>query len=449
MSSSSSPRRRHPVLFLTAATVGALLAASAVAPTPAMAMAFSLPLGDADLPEMRTVELLAPGVELVRITRGHPPVDPLVPRLIAPAPQPGGVPDAGSALPSVAAAPSRGPWRVSILSIDPRVAGGHLRATYGADLSQVETTSELVRASGALAGVNASFFAFTRSPSYPGEPVGLGVYRGAVLSEPAAVRPEVDFVVDARTSRVLLGRLTWTGRMKNRTTGATLGLEHLNRPPAVPAGCAGLADPTTCAAAGDVVHVDRRFGATPKGPGVEVVLDRSGCLVRSRKARGTLLTAGQSAVQATGRQTRKLLALVRKGCLSRQVTLRDENKKALTLSSASFGVAGRYRLTQRGQVVVPRGAGSFFARHPRTIAGRTPEGKILLVVIDGRQTGSVGATLAETAGVAQALDLTDSVNLDGGGSTTMVANGVVVNQPSGGTQRAVGDALVYVDRPFR
>lgn len=422
-------------------------------------MAFSLPLGDADLTEVRTVQPLARGVELVRIVRGTLPTTLAVPSLVVPRPPdqsstglPGTAPSGaapGSGVSSTAAATtSRGPWRVSILSIDPRVAGGHLRASYGPDLSQVETTSELVRHSGALAGVNASFFTFTKSLQHPGEPVGLGLYRGAVLSEPAAVRPEVDFVVDARTGKALLGRLTWAGRMKNRSTDVTLSLDHLNHPPVVPPSCAKLSDPTRCTASGDVVHVDRRFGATPKGAGVEVVLDRSGCLVRSSKLRGTVLTSGQSSVQATGRQTVKLLALVKEGCLSRSVTLYDDKKKALKLTSASFGVAGRYRLTQGGRIVVPSSNDAFFSRHPRTIAGRTSEGKILLVTIDGRQAGSVGATLDETAAVAQALDLTDSVNLDGGGSTTMVAGGMVVNQPSGGIERRVGDALVYVDRPF-
>ncbi|GAA1430028.1 hypothetical protein GCM10009616_13530 [Microlunatus lacustris] len=457
---SLSTRERRPTLSLAAAVAAAgLVVAGAAAPTPARAMAFSLPLGDADLTEVRSVQPLARGVELVRIVRGVVPTTLAIPSLVTPrAPVergtvlPDSVTSSGTPTDAVSSAltatTTRGPWRVSILSVDPRIAGGHLRATYGPDLSQVETTSELVRQSGALAGVNASFFTFDKSPQYPGEPVGLGIYRGAVLSEPAAVRPEVDFVLDARTSRVLVGRLTWTGSMKNRTTDVTLRLDHLNHPPVVPASCTKIVDPTTCTASGDVVHVDRRFGPTPKGRGVEVVLDRSGCLVRLSKTRGTVLASGQSAVQATGRQTLKLLALVKKGCLSRRVTLLDEKKKAVKLTSSTFGVAGRYRLTERGRVVVPRSSGSFFSRHPRTIAGQTSDGKILLVTIDGRQAGSVGATLSEAAAVAQALDLTDSVNLDGGGSTAMVAGGMLVNQPSGGIERRVGDALVYVDKPF-
>jgi exopolysaccharide biosynthesis protein len=73
---------------------------------------------------------------------------------------------------------------------------------------------------------------------------------------------------------------------------------------------------------------------------------------------------------------------------------------------------------------------------------------VTLVTIDGGRPTSVGATLPEAAAVARALGLVDSVNLDGGGSTTMAVGGTVVNQPKGRSERAVGDALVYVDRPW-
>jgi Phosphodiester glycosidase len=45
--------------------------------------------------------------------------------------------------------------------------------------------------------------------------------------------------------------------------------------------------------------------------------------------------------------------------------------------------------------------------------------------------------------------MSDAVNLDGGGSTAMSVDSVLVNQPSGTSERAVGDALVYVDGPQR
>jgi exopolysaccharide biosynthesis protein len=98
--------------------------------------------------------------------------------------------------------------------------------------------------------------------------------------------------------------------------------------------------------------------------------------------------------------------------------------------------------------VAPAGREGIFARNHRTIAGTTADGRILLVTVDARQTTSVGTTLTETAVVARSLGLRDSVNLDGGGSTAMSVRGQVANQPSGAAgERAVADALVYVDRP--
>lgn len=69
-------------------------------------------------------------------------------------------------------------------------------------------------------------------------------------------------------------------------------------------------------------------------------------------------------------------------------------------------------------------------RHPRTAAGRRADGTVLLVVADGRNSQAAGLTMAELQQVMAALGCVDAVNLDGGGSTTMVVRGVVVNHPS-------------------
>jgi Phosphodiester glycosidase len=280
--------------------------------------------------------------------------------------------------------------------------------------------------------------------------VGLGVFAGALLSEPTGDPAEVDLVVDANSNRVLMGQLGWSGSVQNRQTAATLPLEFLNHPPVVPADCVALTDQTRCPSPGDVVEFTPQFGAsTPSGVGVEVVLDRLGCVVRASAARGTALAADQTSLQATGRDTVSLLDVAGQGCVNRTVTLVDESGEELAVRPGLFGVNGRYRLTADGQIVVPAGSGSFFARNPRTIAGTTGDGKIVLATIDGRRTTSVGTTMDETAAVAHALGMDDAVNLDGGGSTAMSVEGVLVNQPSGASERAVGDALVYLDGPWR
>ena len=87
-------------------------------------------------------------------------------------------------------------------------------------------------------------------------------------------------------------------------------------------------------------------------------------------------------------------------------------------------------------------------RNPRTMAGVDAKGRTVLITADGRSTSSLGLGIAEAAAVAKALGLRDALNLDGGGSTTMVVDGAVINMPSDATgERPVGDALVVLPKP--
>ncbi|MGH2746846.1 MAG: phosphodiester glycosidase family protein [Actinomycetota bacterium] len=92
------------------------------------------------------------------------------------------------------------------------------------------------------------------------------------------------------------------------------------------------------------------------------------------------------------------------------------------------------------------GTGWFFRRHPRTGVGYDADtGKVLLVTVDGRQPDySVGMTLRELAEVFVSLGADVALNLDGGGSTTMVVNGNVKGRPSDGSERPVSSALLVL-----
>ncbi len=83
-------------------------------------------------------------------------------------------------------------------------------------------------------------------------------------------------------------------------------------------------------------------------------------------------------------------------------------------------------------------------RHPRTLIGVDASGTIWMGAIDGRQNDySLGMTLPELARLAERLQLQDALNLDGGGSTTMVVKGRIVNKPSDPTgPRLVSDAVL-------
>lgn len=72
------------------------------------------------------------------------------------------------------------------------------------------------------------------------------------------------------------------------------------------------------------------------------------------------------------------------------------------------------------------------SRQPRTALGATADGKVVLMVCDGRSmNGSAGYTLSEMADRLSELGVKDAINLDGGGSSTFVGrDGSVLNRPS-------------------
>lgn len=86
------------------------------------------------------------------------------------------------------------------------------------------------------------------------------------------------------------------------------------------------------------------------------------------------------------------------------------------------------------------------ARHPRTAVGvNSDSSKLFLLTVDGRQTLSVGMNLFELADFMLRIGVYQGMNLDGGGSTTMVARNKVMNSPSDATgERDVANALLLV-----
>jgi len=113
-------------------------------------------------------------------------------------------------------------------------------------------------------------------------------------------------------------------------------------------------------------------------------------------------------------------------------------------------VGGIPLLVENGAVAVPKPCTtSICKRHPRTAIGVTGAGKILMVVVDGRRKDSRGVTLGRFARLMQGLNARFALNLDGGGSSTMVVRGKkgglkVVNRPSDGGQRKVSSAVLVL-----
>lgn len=88
-------------------------------------------------------------------------------------------------------------------------------------------------------------------------------------------------------------------------------------------------------------------------------------------------------------------------------------------------------------------------RPPRTAIGHTADGKIVIMVVDGRNAGgSQGVSLDELALLMKGVGCTDVLNLDGGGSTVLCAtpSAKIVNVPSDGTERAVLSFVAIVKK---
>ncbi len=154
---------------------------------------------------------------------------------------------------------------------------------------------------------------------------------------------------------------------------------------------------------------------------------------KSRQPAGMLIVEG------------KLLA----GPVSRPVLVVHGNGTASILPDRSAmrkdpfqAVGGGPTLLRDGRIVLWGRPPDIGGRQPRTAVGLCPGRKVLLVTIDGRSQASVGATLSEEARYMLALGARDAINLDGGGSTTMVIKGHVVNAPADGSERCVSDALM-------
>jgi exopolysaccharide biosynthesis protein len=81
---------------------------------------------------------------------------------------------------------------------------------------------------------------------------------------------------------------------------------------------------------------------------------------------------------------------------------------------------------------------------PRTAIGQTADGSVLLLVIDGRQPSSIGATYQDVQTVLYDNGAVNAIGLDGGSSTSLVLGGTLINSPSGGDDdRLLPNAIIF------
>ncbi len=316
-----------------------------------------------------------------------------------------------------------GPFWSGIVLIEP-AGGARLRPALaaGATIGRLRT-SEAARRAGAIAATNGGFF----MPS--GDPLGCLAADGEVISEPLAGRSCVGITDDGQVLFDLL-RLDAAAS----TNGGAVTIDGVNRD----------------RAAGEIILYRPAHGATTRTSalGAEVVV--AGETVQQVwDGRGNSpIPAGGYVLSGHTRGRSALLAAFRPGdrvaLRVRMVPVSGDPR----WEGVRHVAGGGPRLLAGGQFVGSEGFRPSLVnrRHPRTAIGRLEDGRIVLAVIGGRQPyHSLGMTLVELAGMLRRLGATDALNLDGGGSTTLVVRGVVINLPSDeGGERPVGDVLLVL-----
>ena len=114
-------------------------------------------------------------------------------------------------------------------------------------------------------------------------------------------------------------------------------------------------------------------------------------------------------------------------------------------------IGGGACLIRNGEIYITSTTNYYNSRASRTCVGITEDGKVVMMVLDGRQSPfSAGGSAIEIAQIMKEAGCVTAINLDGGGSTTFAAKQEgeddlsIVNRPSDGFERRVSSSLLAV-----
>ena len=328
-----------------------------------------------------------------------------------------------------------GPWSIHIVKVDRVNHDFEIQTTLarGASFGSSALSDQirlLPREVGRpVAGINGDYF--RREDPYLGDPQGLQIMRGELVSGPCdwtcfwidpQGTPHMDKVVPDF-------QVTWPNGEKTPF---------------------GLNEPRS---RNEAVLYTRAVGrSTQTTGGREYILERNGtnawlplhagetysARVREIRSTGDSPLAPDGLVLSAGRQLAPLLPKIEAGAVLQLSTATTPDLKGVRTA-----LGGGPQIVHEGKHIAARFSP---VRHPRVAFGWNKD-SWFLVEVDGRQRNlSVGMTMREWADYLVKLGCEEAMNLDGGGSSTLWAYGQIMNSPSEGDERGMGNALVVVQK---
>ena len=325
---------------------------------------------------------------------------------------------------------SEGWQNLNVLTIDTTNQMNEIKAIFNTEgVSHRSNVRDMVNVSGAIAGVNGDYFNYQPHPST----LGMIVNDGKLISSAQEGKNKLPVFYQSSAGDSQLGYIDQSVDILNQLTGAKYHVSGFNK------------------AYGGYKYLSlltrdwgkKSFGA--KAANMTEVLVENG-VVADIRTNGEPFDIPEDGYVLS--QNNSPLASLTLGTpLELQVTSNVDYK------ALKFAMGGGSIILKNGVAmqtnIINKG------RHPRTGIGVTQDGsKIVIITVDGRN-GYAGLTQKEFGEIFKSFGCYNAMNLDGGGSTTMVKKtkamdkAEIINKPSGGTPRAVvsGVGVFSSDNP--
>ncbi|WP_420603091.1 phosphodiester glycosidase family protein [Flagellimonas sp.] len=388
--------------------------------------------------------------------------------------------------------PTTGPFQISLLEIDLNQFNGNIKAVLGkGKIQEKELTSVISNKNNAIAAINAGFFAWNTTVGVTGDPAGLSIIDGKLLSE--ATNGRAALIIDNNTLKKISIAHNVKTNINIKLKDTSLVINGINRSLGKILNCGNLSNSGieipvhdfVCKNEHEIVVFTPEFGERGEaGKGIEIAVNMANRVISISNERGGKIPEDGFLVQATGNcveQLRKSIALGGQIELVKQV---NSDEGPIPLKKGVFAINGGPTLLRGGEMqlsdrykegwetqfdrfqisdefvdkkdkaaIADRKSnnrhgfyhGWVVRRHPRTAIGLTTDNKAYIAVVYGRQPGiSAGASITEMSNLLKSFGAVEAFNLDGGGSSMMVVQGKKTGTSSDKEgERAIGDALIF------